>query len=539
MAINNNLQDFLTDIANAIREKEGSTETINSQDFSTRIREISTGSKAIGQVLKITNKFDGALIGGPNYYFSNSTTSSPKVFHTYTFEGSPVASCAIIGGYGSLSGYERFPNAYLTLYGYTTNTNTVNSGLNSTGTYYGQFLLYTNNVGQVYLVTGGSRSSTASLPVMFIAYDKDGNCDIDYFYMQSGWACICADTLITLADGNTKKIQDINYEDELLVWNFDKGCLDKSKPLWIKRSEKANWYRLSTFSNGITLQTTGSYPYSHRIFNVTDQRFDYLEDSVGKEIYTRDGIVTLLSCEEFTDRVIEFYNIITDYHMNLFANGILTSCRYNNLYSIGKDMKFIKEDRFQGKPEWKVYQEKFLDHPEIPGQYIYGLRLLEWEGSMNDTADYIKRLEKTRKRAEEFEENFQLSENIEEVNVGWISPEGKTYGYKLYMPGQNNHITLADKIGSLLELTEESLGGFSRTLEKAGWIKFTSKFLSMDPTIPTITEAQKEVLCKFLDCLKSREINTISLGSILSEKNDIDYIKLMPTRDLVTKMKQW
>lgn len=43
MAKNNNLTDFLTDVANAIREKDGSTGTINPQDFSDKIKAISTG----------------------------------------------------------------------------------------------------------------------------------------------------------------------------------------------------------------------------------------------------------------------------------------------------------------------------------------------------------------------------------------------------------------------------------------------------------------------------------------------------------------
>lgn len=43
MAKNNNLTDFLTDVANAIREKDGSTGTINPQDFSDKIKAIPTG----------------------------------------------------------------------------------------------------------------------------------------------------------------------------------------------------------------------------------------------------------------------------------------------------------------------------------------------------------------------------------------------------------------------------------------------------------------------------------------------------------------
>ena len=43
MAKNDNLKDFLTDVADAIREKKGTTEKINPQDFSDEIRGIESG----------------------------------------------------------------------------------------------------------------------------------------------------------------------------------------------------------------------------------------------------------------------------------------------------------------------------------------------------------------------------------------------------------------------------------------------------------------------------------------------------------------
>ena len=51
MAKNNNLQDFLTDLANAIRTKTGTTELINAQDFSDKILSIQTGGGG-GNTLK-------------------------------------------------------------------------------------------------------------------------------------------------------------------------------------------------------------------------------------------------------------------------------------------------------------------------------------------------------------------------------------------------------------------------------------------------------------------------------------------------------
>ena len=43
MAKNNNLNDFLTDVANSIRTKTGTTDPINAQDFSNKILSIQTG----------------------------------------------------------------------------------------------------------------------------------------------------------------------------------------------------------------------------------------------------------------------------------------------------------------------------------------------------------------------------------------------------------------------------------------------------------------------------------------------------------------
>ena len=71
MATNNNLQDFLTDIANAIRTKTQTTEPINAQNFSTEILNIQTGGgeNTLNNLLDAThscyylfNKYNGASV---------------------------------------------------------------------------------------------------------------------------------------------------------------------------------------------------------------------------------------------------------------------------------------------------------------------------------------------------------------------------------------------------------------------------------------------------------------------------------------------
>lgn len=52
MAKNNNLTDFLTDVADAIREKKGTTEPINPQDFSSEIASIESGGGSMSSASK-------------------------------------------------------------------------------------------------------------------------------------------------------------------------------------------------------------------------------------------------------------------------------------------------------------------------------------------------------------------------------------------------------------------------------------------------------------------------------------------------------
>lgn len=194
--------------------------------------------------------------------------------------------------------------------------------------------------------------------------------------------CIAKDTPITLSDRTTKMIQDITYDDKLLVWDFDNAQYSSAKPLWIKEAQKTKTYWLCKLENGTEIKLVGSNGKSHRLFNYTDQVFEYPQDCVGKDIYTENGISKLVSCDCISEEV-EYYNIITEYHMNLFANTILTSCRYNNIYDI-EDMKFIKDDR--NIVDFDEYKD------DIPYEYYTGMRLGEQTIPVSDNIKYVKKL---------------------------------------------------------------------------------------------------------------------------------------------------
>jgi len=237
---------------------------------------------------------------------------------------------------------------------------------------------------------GGYHIITGDYTTIGDYYWLDGPISITF---QSSYPCFVKGTKITLADMTYKNAEDITYGDELLVWDFDKGKFTSAKPIWILKPQKAPAYNKLVFSDGSELRTVNQ----HRIFNAEEGKFTYpmTEDSpIGTTTFNDKGELITLVSKEVVEEEVEYYNIITNYHINLFASTILTSCRLSNLYPI-KNMKYQKDNRELHSPDL---------FKEINSKWINGLRLLEQPLEVNrDNAvqfdnslvDYVKRLEET------------------------------------------------------------------------------------------------------------------------------------------------
>jgi hypothetical protein len=193
--------------------------------------------------------------------------------------------------------------------------------------------------------------------------------------------CLLAGTQIALSDGTRKAIEDITYTDKMLSWDFDLGCYAETTALWIKRGETGSQYNLLTFSDGTTLRTFDQ----HRIFNKQAGAFTYpMTDAtpVGTVTVNEHGQEITLTNKQVIVDTIEYYNVITDHHMNLFSDTVLTSCRFNNIYPI-TDMKFVKDGRtLRTRAEFE----------NIPDRFFYGLRLAEQTTDIETVEWYVNRL---------------------------------------------------------------------------------------------------------------------------------------------------
>ena len=193
--------------------------------------------------------------------------------------------------------------------------------------------------------------------------------------------CLVRGTLVSLADGSTKPIEDVTYADDLLVWDFERGECASANPLWIKKAQRTDFMFDVQFKSGRTLGVTGAH--GHRAFNIDLRIFEYLPRSVGERVWTLDGADEVVSCAKMQGD-FEYYNIITADHLNLFANGILTSCRLNNYRGFNaaqmtwasKAVKHHSRSAFDG----------------IPNEWIDGLHLCEQPIAAGELAKYVKGL---------------------------------------------------------------------------------------------------------------------------------------------------
>lgn len=307
---------------------KGSTTTV---DLSTLLTE--AGTYSITAKASAANFNDSAASSAVEYVvqaaqkYTITVTNTGNYDITFTQKGVTLTTVAGSGGGGSGSGSFEAEAGAVT---------------SSTGALYTQ---------ADTVVTGGVSvdSVTSTSPTFTIT--GAGTITVD------PW-CLIEGTQITLADGTTKAIEDITYDDELLVWNFYDGKFDKAKPTWIKIAEVAPRYNLVKFSNGAEVGFVGAGGEKgyHRIFNKEAGAFTYVgtEDTPnGTTTFAQDESFPTVVSQEVVEKEVKFYNVITENHHNLFANGILTSCKLSNKYRI-ENMRYIGEKLISDEQE-KAY----------------------------------------------------------------------------------------------------------------------------------------------------------------------------------------
>lgn len=186
-------------------------------------------------------------------------------------------------------------------------------------------------------------------------------------------SCVTSDTLITLADGTQKRMDEVTYEDQLLVWNFFTGAYDVAPAAIIFYHGEEDYQVLSLkFSDGTVVKTITS----HGFFDVAENDFviidsDNVEDYVGHSFVTVDG--DSYTAVELVDYSIDVeytgcYSIQTAQHINFMVENMFSITEppfdgWFDYFEIGDGMKYDEEKMQADIEEYGLYTyEEFAEY---------------------------------------------------------------------------------------------------------------------------------------------------------------------------------
>ena len=146
-------------------------------------------------------------------------------------------------------------------------------------------------------------------------------------------SCVTADTLITLADGSQKRIDELNGDEKLLVWNLETGAYDSAPIVFIDDTDEEKEYNVIHlyFSDGTETKDISEHGYFNldlgKYVYITESNYrDYIGNRFVKqadlENNTWDEVILVDS--EITREVVKPYESNTADHICFFVDGMLS-----------------------------------------------------------------------------------------------------------------------------------------------------------------------------------------------------------------------
>lgn len=161
-------------------------------------------------------------------------------------------------------------------------------------------------------------------------------------------ACLVPGTLITMADGSTKAVENIEAGDELLIWDIVRGAFDHSPVLFVEHDEEAEKevIRLD-FSDDTEIE----FIFEHGFFDINANKYVYLHNleeakaCIGHYFLKYDSdtkkhtkVKVIKASAEH--RVTTTHSPCTIRHLCVYANGLLTmpgaTAPFTNTFKINR-----------------------------------------------------------------------------------------------------------------------------------------------------------------------------------------------------------
>ena len=209
----------------------------------------------------------------------------------------------------------------------------------------------------------------------------------------SNKVCLTKGTKVALADGTYKNIEDITYNDLLLVWNYETGSYTFEYPIWIEKEGKSNEYTKITFEDDTYLNIVGE----HALYNVDINEFVTADNlAIGTTIAKIENnnikYVKIKSIETIYKN-ISYYHVVSTRFYNIIANNVLTTddeVILSNLYGFDNKIKWLNRD-YNNIPLYTYDEFKdIMPYYMFNGLRVEEAKVLENYISKSDFKTYLK-----------------------------------------------------------------------------------------------------------------------------------------------------
>lgn len=163
-----------------------------------------------------------------------------------------------------------------------------------------------------------------------IYYRRYSTCDINDFsevpFSNYVCSCLTGDTLVTMYDRSTKRLNEVDVGDKVLSIDPDTGKYVEDEVIFTDKDQVKTHtcYDLWIFSDGFSVKTV----HRHRFYNIEDNSFTYMDRwNIGDHTISQDGKLLELLSHETIEEEVKHYKITTKNYHNYFANSMLTGSR--------------------------------------------------------------------------------------------------------------------------------------------------------------------------------------------------------------------
>ena len=222
--------------------------------------------------------------------------------------------------------------------------------------------------------------------------------DLSITGATTGNLCLIKGTKVLMADYTYKNIEDVKYDDLLMVWNYETGKLTKEYPIWMENEKVSNSYTKIDFSDGSSIGVVGAHAFFNSDYKEFVSALDKEKFHVGSNILKVDGDklkkVKVTKIKEIKKKV-EYYFVASTRYWNIITNDFVTTDGYTDITNLYK---------FDDNITWDKNREVIkVDYKEIENVLPYylfkgfraeevGVLIAKNQGNIQSFKDYVNEL---------------------------------------------------------------------------------------------------------------------------------------------------